>query len=504
MAYIFLCYRREDTSTWALLLHKALTQDFGQTVFMDIDSLQPGVNWVQTIDDTLNRCDAVLVLIGPRWSDIKNDSGRRRLVDQKDPVRLEIKTALERGIPVVPVFLDGASMPEARKLPKALSSLSAQNGVTISTARWMDDVSRLVQGLAPALGRQAVPAGDTDVMRGQEVAEEEAPGAEEEAGGAEEARRQEAAEEAAEEEARRQEAAKEEARRAEEARRQEAAEEARRQEAAKEEARRAEEEARRRRSAQLQREIRAAADKRDWQIVAFLTEVLATVDPGAATAHGIAGLKATAQREMSRQAEREQRRQQETQEEVHRDQEARARQEAQEEARRRRSAQLREEIRAAADKGDWRIVVILADVLATVDPGAASTYEVVWQKAAAQREINRPAPAAPDQPPRQQEAAEQARRNQAALRQQEATEQARRAQAARQQKEAEDQSRRHRSAQLREEIRAAADKRDWQIVVILTDVLATVDPGAASSRDLVRLKTAAQREMSRRTPGVER
>jgi hypothetical protein len=67
----------------------------------------------------------MLVVIGTHWLSITDDNGRRRLDDSEDFVRREIEAALQSGIRVIPVLVDGATMPPSDQLPRAWSSSAA-------------------------------------------------------------------------------------------------------------------------------------------------------------------------------------------------------------------------------------------------------------------------------------------------------------------------------------------------------------------------------------------
>ena len=81
---------------------------------MDIFTIEPGVDFVEKINEAVGSCDVLIAVIGPQWLTVTDDSGRRRLNDPEDFIRLEIKAALDRGIRVVPVLVGGASMPRGR------------------------------------------------------------------------------------------------------------------------------------------------------------------------------------------------------------------------------------------------------------------------------------------------------------------------------------------------------------------------------------------------------
>jgi hypothetical protein len=148
MAAIFISYRREDSSGYAGRLHDALVLVFGrENVFMDIDTLAPGVDFVDEIRTTLERTAAVLVLIGRHWAGAHDDAGARRLDDARDYVRFEIATALQAGVRVIPVLVGGARMPDADSLPDDIRPLLRRNAVELSDRRWHDDTRALAETL---------------------------------------------------------------------------------------------------------------------------------------------------------------------------------------------------------------------------------------------------------------------------------------------------------------------------------------------------------------------
>src|SRR5207237_9782764 len=98
-------------------LYDRLQAKFGsQNVFMDIDSIRPGADFRDQINETICRADAVVAVIGHRWLGEQPD-GSRRIDDPNDFVHLEIASALKCNIPVIPVLVDDAPMPKQEKLP---------------------------------------------------------------------------------------------------------------------------------------------------------------------------------------------------------------------------------------------------------------------------------------------------------------------------------------------------------------------------------------------------
>jgi len=157
MPKTFISYRRDDSSGHAGRLYDHLTGHFGQgQVFMDVDAIQPGLHFVEVIQAAVSACDVLIAVIGSDWLQISDASGSRRLDDPADLVRLEIATALERGIPVIPVLVRGAQMPREADLPIVLTDLAFRNALEVSDARFRSDVERLIEALeAPAQDRLA-------------------------------------------------------------------------------------------------------------------------------------------------------------------------------------------------------------------------------------------------------------------------------------------------------------------------------------------------------------
>jgi hypothetical protein len=160
---VFVSYRRTDAQGWAGRLGDDLAEAFGDVArFFDLESIPPGADFLVEIERAVAQAEAALVLIGPRWLDAADPAGARRLDDPDDVVRLEIASALGRGIPVVPVLLGGASMPRGAELPEPLRPLARRNAVELTDSRWEYDRGRLFDALEAqtALRRlHASPAG---------------------------------------------------------------------------------------------------------------------------------------------------------------------------------------------------------------------------------------------------------------------------------------------------------------------------------------------------------
>lgn len=112
---IFIGYRREDTADVSGRVYDRLCLAFGENaIFKDVYNLGPGVEFGEYILGVLTKCRVFLALIGPTWEDLRNETGKRRLDDPKDWVRIELETALATpSLQVIPVLVNGASMGES-------------------------------------------------------------------------------------------------------------------------------------------------------------------------------------------------------------------------------------------------------------------------------------------------------------------------------------------------------------------------------------------------------
>jgi hypothetical protein len=149
---VFLSYRREDTKHAAGRLADRIAERFTSSrVFMDVDSIPLGVDFSRATQEAISRCDVLLALIGPRWTTMEDDQGRRRLDDPHDFVVLELRAALDRGIPVIPVLVDGAKMPSAAELPPGLENFTLRNAVRLDAETFRRDVGWLLTELGQVL-----------------------------------------------------------------------------------------------------------------------------------------------------------------------------------------------------------------------------------------------------------------------------------------------------------------------------------------------------------------
>ena len=163
---IFISYRVQDTAGETGRLVDALKQRFAdEQIFMDIHNLEPGADFTEAIEGSLDTCDVFLAVIGPYWLGHR-DGKDVRINDMNDWVRMEVSTALRRNIRVVPVLVDGATLPKPEQLPPELQPLLRRQALEISNSRWRYDTDRLIDfliqtaGIPPLKGKTAEPVAE--------------------------------------------------------------------------------------------------------------------------------------------------------------------------------------------------------------------------------------------------------------------------------------------------------------------------------------------------------
>ena len=146
---VFISYRREDSRGFAGRIYDRLSDRLGsENIFFDVDNIAPGLDFVEVLTERVASCDALVAVIGKDWLASVDRTGRRRLDDAEDFVRVEIEAALKRGVRVIPVLVENAAMPQADELPESLRKLARRQGIAIDHARFNSDVERLLRVLS--------------------------------------------------------------------------------------------------------------------------------------------------------------------------------------------------------------------------------------------------------------------------------------------------------------------------------------------------------------------
>lgn len=131
---IFVSYRRQETSHLAGRLYDRLADRFGENqVFIDVDTIEPGVDFTEEIFRAVASCIVLLAVIGPAWLTATDERGRRRLDDPDDIVRLEVEAALGRGVRVIPILVEGRSCRPSKTCRRAWPVLPAVTRCSFGT-----------------------------------------------------------------------------------------------------------------------------------------------------------------------------------------------------------------------------------------------------------------------------------------------------------------------------------------------------------------------------------
>jgi hypothetical protein len=166
VADFFVSYRREDEPGHAGRLYDHLVAKFGDDhVFMDVDRLAPGADFVEQLDAALKQAAALIVVIGPRWVEARDRQGRRRLDAADDYVRREIVAALEHQVAVFPVLVRGGVMPSANDLPDSIAPMARRQALELSDLRWATDVRRLMAALSEVARQRVTSTADRSRVR---------------------------------------------------------------------------------------------------------------------------------------------------------------------------------------------------------------------------------------------------------------------------------------------------------------------------------------------------
>jgi class 3 adenylate cyclase/CHASE2 domain-containing sensor protein len=147
---IFLSYRRDDSRHVSERIYDRLAARFGKdNVFKDVDSIPLGRDFRPALEAAVGACAVTLAIIGPRWLNITEETGQRRLDNANDFVRIELEGSLARNVPVIPVLVDGAALPKTEELPPPLQALSFRQATQVRVdPDFHHDMDRLLEALA--------------------------------------------------------------------------------------------------------------------------------------------------------------------------------------------------------------------------------------------------------------------------------------------------------------------------------------------------------------------
>jgi len=154
---IFISYRRSDSEAYAGRVYDRLVSQFGKDeVFKDVDSMPMGVDFRKTLNSVIGRCQAVLVVVGPNWTNTRDPTGSRRLDNPDDFVRIELEAALAREIAVVPLLVAGAAMPDPAQLPGNLAAFAFRHATQVRPdPDFHHDMDRVIAALQPLIAGES-------------------------------------------------------------------------------------------------------------------------------------------------------------------------------------------------------------------------------------------------------------------------------------------------------------------------------------------------------------
>jgi len=153
---VFICYRRDDSADITGRIYDGLVRHFGrESVFKDVDSIPYGVDFRKTLEQSVQQCDAMLVVIGRTWLSSGREDTRQRLDDQTDFVRIEIEAAIKRDIPIIPILVQEATVPRPESLPLPIQDLAYRNGLSVRRdPDFHNDLARLISAVEGIFGKR--------------------------------------------------------------------------------------------------------------------------------------------------------------------------------------------------------------------------------------------------------------------------------------------------------------------------------------------------------------
>lgn len=144
MTGVFISYRRSDSEGFAGRIYDNLiTKLRPDSVFLDVDKIAVGADFVAAVTSNIDRANVVLVVIGPTWASTSRSGGQVRLHDPEDPVATEVRLALAARKSIIPVLCGGASMPSESELPEDLRAFCKLNAVRLTSERFRRDLLEL-------------------------------------------------------------------------------------------------------------------------------------------------------------------------------------------------------------------------------------------------------------------------------------------------------------------------------------------------------------------------
>ncbi|MFC3995212.1 toll/interleukin-1 receptor domain-containing protein [Nocardiopsis sediminis] len=154
MSRVFINYRTGDEEASATLIERELSRRFGSDeIFRASKSIKPGDDYERELLRAVRRCDLLLAIIGPGWSDATGRSGGRALDDPGDWTRREIAEAFAYGARVIPVLVNNRQRLPEEELPDDLAPLAKCQYRRLSHRNADADIEQIVRTVADAVPR---------------------------------------------------------------------------------------------------------------------------------------------------------------------------------------------------------------------------------------------------------------------------------------------------------------------------------------------------------------
>ena len=150
---IFVSYRWSDSKETTLRLCDRLKHELGSDrVFVDLDNVPIGDDFVEYIRARLKQCQVVLAVIGTEWRGRRRGAASR-LDEVDDFVRMELSVALADSIRILPILIDAARMPAPADLPEDVRRLSTMNAATLRPEGLSSPRRRDIAAVRSSVGR---------------------------------------------------------------------------------------------------------------------------------------------------------------------------------------------------------------------------------------------------------------------------------------------------------------------------------------------------------------
>jgi hypothetical protein len=144
---IFISYRRWAEGYAGRIYDNLASELPTLPLFMDVASISPGEDFSWKLERVLAQCFSMIVVIDPEWATARDRRWRRLIHRDRDVVRMEVKTGLDKMSAVLPVLVGGAVLPTGDDLPRDLKFLPANQAIDLRHTSWHDDMNRLVKAI---------------------------------------------------------------------------------------------------------------------------------------------------------------------------------------------------------------------------------------------------------------------------------------------------------------------------------------------------------------------